>query len=33
MNNANDFIVDYHEKYSEQISNERIAKKRRKIID
>jgi hypothetical protein len=30
MSNANDLIVDYHEKYSEQISNERIARKRRK---
>jgi hypothetical protein len=31
MNNANNLIADYHEKYFEQISNERIAKKRRKI--
>jgi hypothetical protein len=32
MNNANDLIIDYHKKYSEQISNERIARKRRKTI-
>jgi hypothetical protein len=32
MNNASDLITDYHEKYSEQISNERVAKKRRKTI-
>jgi hypothetical protein len=30
MNRANDLIAEYHEKYSEQITNERIARKRRK---
>ncbi len=30
MNHANDLIAEYHEKYFEQITNERMAKKRRK---
>jgi hypothetical protein len=32
MNRANDLIAEYHEKYSEQMTDERIARKRRKII-
>ncbi len=31
MKHASDLIAEYHERYSEQMSNERIAKKRRKI--
>jgi hypothetical protein len=30
MNHANDLIAEYHEKYFEQMINERIEKKRRK---
>ncbi len=32
MNRANDLIAEYHEKYFEQMTNERIARKRRKTI-
>ncbi len=32
MNRASDLIAEYHEKYFEQMTNERIAKKRRKTI-
>ncbi len=31
MNHANDLIAEYREKYFKQLTNERIAKKRRKI--
>jgi hypothetical protein len=31
MNHASDLIAEYHEKYFEQMTNERIARKRRKI--
>jgi hypothetical protein len=30
MNHANDLIAEYHEKYFEQMINERIARKHRK---
>jgi hypothetical protein len=32
MNHASDLIAEYHEKYFEQMTNERIARKRRKTI-
>jgi hypothetical protein len=32
MNHASELIVEYHEKYFEQMTNERIARKRRKTI-
>jgi DNA-dependent RNA polymerase auxiliary subunit epsilon len=32
MSHANDLIAEYHEKYFEQMINERIARKRRKTI-
>jgi hypothetical protein len=31
MSNASNFVAKYHEKYFEQMSNKRIARKRRKI--
>jgi hypothetical protein len=31
MNRTNNLIVEYHKKYFEQMTNKRIAKKRRKI--
>jgi hypothetical protein len=32
MNYTNDLIAEYHEKYFEQMTNDRIVKKRRKTI-
>jgi hypothetical protein len=32
MNHASDLIAEYHEKYFEQMKNERIARKCRKTI-
>jgi hypothetical protein len=32
MKHANELIAEYHEKYFEQMTNERIARKRRKTI-